>query len=151
MHDAISKDLIDHRIDLVLLCGYLRKFRVDDRFQGRVMNIHPSLLPEFGGKGMHGDHVHRAVLAAKKNVSGCTVHFVDQHYDNGPIILQRTVPVLPGDDEHTLAVGCSSRSALRFRRRSRCLPRVDCESRTTGSSFCSRHPHVEITQTPLHL
>jgi folate-dependent phosphoribosylglycinamide formyltransferase PurN len=67
------------------------------------MNIHPALLPEFGGTGMHGAAVHRAVLAAGRDVSGCTVHFVDEIYDHGPIILQRTCPVLPGDDESSLA------------------------------------------------
>lgn len=103
MHDAITKHLHEHRIDLVCLCGYLRKIRIDEPFHLRVMNIHPALLPEFGGQGMHGDTVHRAVLAAGKTTSGCTVHFVDEHYDHGPIILQRTVPVLAGDDEHSLA------------------------------------------------
>lgn len=103
MHDAITRRLVQHSIDLVCLCGYLRPIRIDDPFRWRVMNIHPALLPEFGGKGMYGENVHRAVLAAGRKTSGCTVHFVDEHYDLGPIILQRTVPVLPGDDEHTLA------------------------------------------------
>ena len=103
MHDAVTKQLTERRIQLVCLCGYLRMIRVDEPFRWRIMNIHPALLPEFGGKGMHGEHVHRAVLAAGKKTSGCTVHFVDERYDMGPIILQRTVPVLPDDDEHTLA------------------------------------------------
>jgi phosphoribosylglycinamide formyltransferase-1 len=103
MHDAISRQLLERSIDLVCLCGYLRTFRVDDPFRWRVMNIHPALLPEFGGKGMHGESVHKAVLAAGKTISGCTVHFVDEHYDNGPIILQRTCPVRPGDDANSLA------------------------------------------------
>jgi phosphoribosylglycinamide formyltransferase 1 len=103
MHDAITKQLLERRIDLVCLCGYLRMIRIDEPFQWRIMNIHPALLPEFGGVGMHGEHVHRAVLAAGNKVAGCSVHFVDERYDMGPIILQRKVPVLPGDDEHTLA------------------------------------------------
>ena len=103
MHDAISKQINERAVDLICLCGYLRHFRVDENFRGRVMNIHPALLPEFGGQGMHGDAVHRAVLAANKAISGCTVHFVDDVYDHGPIILQRTCPVLPGDDEQSLA------------------------------------------------
>jgi phosphoribosylglycinamide formyltransferase-1 len=103
MHDAITKQLIERQIDLACLCGYLRAVRVDEPFRWRIMNIHPALLPDFGGRGMHGEAVHRSVLAAGRTVSGCTVHFVDEHYDMGPIILQRTVPVLPGDDEGTLA------------------------------------------------
>jgi phosphoribosylglycinamide formyltransferase 1 len=103
MHDAITAAIVEREIDLVCLCGYLRKVRMDPPLQGKVMNIHPALLPEFGGKGMFGDRVHRAVLAAGKPVSGCTVHFVDEHYDHGPTILQRTCSVLPGDNEHALA------------------------------------------------
>ena len=104
MHDAISKQLVERQIDLVCLSGYLRLIRIDEPFRWRVMNIHPALLPDFGGLGMHGDNVHRAVIMAGKKVSGCTVHFVDERYDMGPIILQRTVPVYPEDDEHTLAM-----------------------------------------------
>ena len=114
MHDAITKHLLEHRIDLVCLCGYLRKIRIDKPFRGRVMNIHPALLPEFGGQGMHGESVHRAVLAAGKTISGCTVHFVDEHYDHGPIILQRTVPVVPGDDSHSLAARVFEQECVAF-------------------------------------
>jgi len=103
MHDIITKQLLERNIDLVCLAGYLRWIRVDEPFRWRVMNIHPALLPDFGGFGMHGDAVHRAVLAAGRATSGCTVHFVDDRYDMGPIILQRTVPVLPDDDERSLA------------------------------------------------
>lgn len=103
MHDAITTWLVEKDIDLVCLCGYLRWLRVDPQFRGKVINIHPALLPKFGGQGMHGLHVHRAVLRAGDEASGCTVHFVDDHYDQGPIILQRTCPVLPDDDEYTLA------------------------------------------------
>ena len=103
MHDRISELLRDHRIDLVCLCGYLRWFRVDAEFKGKVINIHPALLPDFGGPGMHGDHVHAAVLAAKKTVSGCTVHYVDEQYDHGRVILQRSCEVLADDTIETLA------------------------------------------------
>ncbi len=103
LHDAITAWLIERQAELVCLCGYVRWFRVDPPFRGRVINIHPALLPEFGGKGMYGLRVHRAVLAAGRRESGCTVHFVDDQYDHGPIILQLRCPVLPGDDEHTLA------------------------------------------------
>jgi formyltetrahydrofolate-dependent phosphoribosylglycinamide formyltransferase len=103
LHDAITAMLLERSVELVCLCGYLRWFRIDEPFRGRAINIHPALLPDFGGKGMHGAAVHRAVLAAKVTESGCTVHFVDDQYDHGPIILQRRCPVRPDDDEHTLA------------------------------------------------
>ncbi len=103
MHDSISAALIEKRIELVCLCGYLRWFRVDEPFIGRVMNIHPALLPDFGGQGMHGQVVHQAVLDAGGRFSGCTVHFVDAEYDHGAIILQRTCPILPNDDHDSLA------------------------------------------------
>ena len=103
MHDAITAWLRQKKIDLVLLAGYLRLFRLTDDFRGKVMNIHPALLPDFGGVGLHGEHVHRAVLQSGRTISGCTVHFVDDQYDRGPVILQRSVPVLPDDTEETLA------------------------------------------------
>lgn len=103
MHDAITTWLREAKIDLVCLCGYLRWLRIDPPFEDTVINIHPALLPKFGGKGMYGKHVHRAVLAAGETETGCTVHFVDDQYDHGPTILQRTCPVLPNDDEHMLA------------------------------------------------
>ena len=71
--------------------------------KGRVLNVHPALLPKYGGQGMYGHHVHEAVLAAGETESGCTIHITDEEYDHGPIILQRTVPVLPGDTPDTLA------------------------------------------------
>ena len=70
---------------------------------GRVINIHPALLPEFGGRGMYGMRVHRAVLDAGRKIAGCTVHFCDNQYDHGPVILQRSVPVLPDDTPERLA------------------------------------------------
>ena len=103
MHDSISAALTEKRIELVCLCGYLRWFRVDEPFIGRVMNIHPALLPDFGGQDMHGATVHQAVLDSGGRYSGCTVHFVDDEYDHGPIILQRTCPVLRDDDHESLA------------------------------------------------
>jgi formyltetrahydrofolate-dependent phosphoribosylglycinamide formyltransferase len=103
MHDSITAAMVDARVELVCLAGYLRWMRVDPPFRGRVINIHPALLPDFGGPGMHGMHVHRAVLDAGRSESGCTVHFVDEQYDHGPVILQRRCPVLPGDTEQTLA------------------------------------------------
>lgn len=88
---------------LVCLAGFLQLIRIPPDFNHRVMNIHPSLLPAFGGKGMYGHHVHEAVIASGAKISGCTVHFADNEFDHGPIILQRTVPVLNDDTPDTLA------------------------------------------------
>lgn len=89
--------------ELVCNCGFLRLLRIPPRWENRVMNIHPALLPKFGGKGMYGDRVHAAVLAAGEKESGCTVHFADAAYDRGPILVQKRVPVLPDDTVDTLA------------------------------------------------
>lgn len=91
--------------DYVCLCGYLSLLPqlVLGRFSCRVINIHPALLPKFGGKGMYGLNVHRAVLEAGETVTGCTVHFVTEHYDEGEIILQLTSPVWPDDTPESLA------------------------------------------------
>jgi phosphoribosylglycinamide formyltransferase-1 len=89
--------------DLVCMAGFLQLLLVPDDFLGRVLNIHPSLIPAFCGKGFYGHHVHEAVLAYGVKVTGCTVHFADNQYDHGPIILQRTVPVLDDDKPETLA------------------------------------------------
>ena len=91
------------RADLVVMAGFLHLVRIPADFTGRVINIHPSLLPAFGGKGFHGMHVHRAVLARGCTVSGCTVHLVDDEYDHGRILLQQAVPVLPDDTPDSLA------------------------------------------------
>lgn len=77
-------------------------WRLPPRWLGRVLNIHPALLPEFGGKGLYGDHVHRAVLESGRRVSGATVHLVDNEYDHGPVVLQRSCPVLPDDTVESL-------------------------------------------------
>ncbi|MEQ9453343.1 MAG: phosphoribosylglycinamide formyltransferase [Phycisphaeraceae bacterium] len=93
----------EHRANLVVLAGFLSLLKIADDFQGRVLNIHPSLLPSFGGPGMYGHHVHTAVLKHGCKVSGCTVHLADDRYDNGPILIQKTCPVLPNDTPDTLA------------------------------------------------
>ena len=92
-------------VQLVCLAGYMRLLGPEflERFRGRVLNVHPALLPEFGGKGYYGHHVHEKVLASGATESGVTVHFVDEVYDHGPTLLQRRVPVLPGDTPETLA------------------------------------------------
>gem|GEM_PF-341550 len=110
----IAQHLRDHRVELVLMAGFLSLWQIPDDFAGKVMNIHPALLPKFGGVGMHGRHVHEAVLAASETESGCTVHFADNTYDHGPIILQWRVPVLPTDTPDSLADRVLSRSALRI-------------------------------------
>jgi formyltetrahydrofolate-dependent phosphoribosylglycinamide formyltransferase len=89
--------------ELVCLAGFLQLIEVPDDFRGRVMNIHPALIPAFCGKGFYGHHVHEAALAAGVKLSGCTVHIADNEYDHGPIIVQRTVPVLDDDTPETLA------------------------------------------------
>jgi formyltetrahydrofolate-dependent phosphoribosylglycinamide formyltransferase len=101
--DAMVRLLDDARVDLVCLAGFLSYWIIPDRYAGRVMNIHPALLPAFGGQGLYGHHVHEAVLARGCRASGCTVHFVDNKYDEGPIILQRTVPAYAEDTPDDLA------------------------------------------------
>jgi formyltetrahydrofolate-dependent phosphoribosylglycinamide formyltransferase len=91
------------RARLVCMAGFLQLIEVPDDFLGRVMNIHPALIPAFCGKGYFGHHVHEAALAYGVKVSGCTVHFADNEYDHGPIIVQRTVPVLDDDTPERLA------------------------------------------------
>ena len=89
--------------DLVILGGFLALLDIPPDYQGRVLNIHPSLIPAFCGKGFHGQAVHQAVLDMGVKVTGCTVHFADATYDTGPIILQKTVPVLDNDTAESLA------------------------------------------------
>ena len=97
--------LTSHSIDLIVLAGYLRLIppSVTAAWRGRLLNIHPALLPAFGGAGMFGHRVHRAVLESGARVSGATVHFVDEHYDRGPIIAQWPVPVFAHDTPQSLA------------------------------------------------
>ena len=91
------------RPDLICLCGYLRLLEIQPWMEGRVINIHPALLPKFGGKGMYGMHVHQAVLKQEESESGCTVHYVDSQYDHGETILQRTCTVEQNDTTQSLA------------------------------------------------
>ena len=102
---ALLATLQEAQIDLICLAGYMRKVpdSVVSAYAGRIMNIHAALLPAFGGKGMYGLHAHQAVLDYGAKVSGCTVHFVDESYDTGPIILQTPVPVEENDTAETLA------------------------------------------------
>ena len=102
-HTTVSTALTAAGVDLVCMAGFMSFWRIPPRFEDRVLNIHPALLPKFGGKGFYGDRVHRAVLEAGETRSGCTVHVCDNEYDHGPIVLQRTVPVLPDDTVESLA------------------------------------------------
>jgi formyltetrahydrofolate-dependent phosphoribosylglycinamide formyltransferase len=99
----IFKICTDAKVDLICLGGWLSLLEIPAAFDGKMMNIHPALLPCFGGKGMYGRRVHQAVLDHGCKITGCTVHFVDRAYDNGPIILQRTCPVLENDTPDSLA------------------------------------------------
>lgn len=99
----LESALRQHDIDLVVLAGYLHLVSIPESYRGRVVNMHPALLPAFGGPGMFGLRVHRAVIDAGAHTSGCTVHLCGDEYDTGPILLQRSCPVLPGDTPETLA------------------------------------------------
>jgi formyltetrahydrofolate-dependent phosphoribosylglycinamide formyltransferase len=102
-NDALHAALEAHDPDLVLLLGFLSPFELRGRYEGRALNVHPALIPAFSGKGFYGRRVHEAVLDAGAKLSGATVHFVDEEYDHGPIVLQRAVPVLDDDTPETLA------------------------------------------------
>jgi phosphoribosylglycinamide formyltransferase-1 len=102
------------RCETVILAGFLRLLVVPERWLGRVLNIHPALLPAFGGQGYYGERVHRAVLERGCEVTGCTVHYVDNEYDHGPILHQRACPVLPGDDVHALAARVFAEEELAY-------------------------------------
>ncbi len=101
----IAATLAAHGVELVVLSGYLRKLGpiTLTRFRGRILNIHPGPLPQYGGTGMFGGHVHEAVLAAEERESGIAIHLVDEEYDHGPVLARRAVPIAPGDTPKTLA------------------------------------------------
>jgi len=126
--DQLDALLQAHRVELVCLCGYLRKFRVAPLWSGRTINIHPALLPDFGGPGMYGDRVHAAVLSTGVTESGCTVHSVDEDYDCGQILLQRRCLVLPDDSPASLA-------ARVFAEECRALPEVVARIASGAISF----------------
>ncbi len=101
--EELARLLAPLGIDYVVLAGYLKLLPIPPGFARRVINIHPALLPKFGGKGMYGHHVHEAVLAAGEKESGCTVHYCDSEFDRGEIILQARCPVYPTDTVDSLA------------------------------------------------
>ncbi len=100
----VAAEIDKHHIDLIVLAGYIRMFTpyFVNRYEWKIINIHPSLLPDFGGPGFHGLNVHRAVLEAGKKESGCSVHFVNEEVDGGPVIGQLAIPVLEDDTPETL-------------------------------------------------
>ena len=102
---AILDTLIAHNVDIVAIAGYMKKLGLKtlSHFRGRILNIHPALLPKHGGKGMYGIHVHESVIAARETESGVTIHLVNDEYDRGPIIAQVRVPVKPDDTPEILA------------------------------------------------
>lgn len=105
-HEAAMLELLERaRVDWIVLAGYLKRLPagVVGRYRNRILNIHPTLLPAHGGKGMYGERVHRAVIEAGEKTSGASVHLVDEEYDRGPIVAQEEVPVEPGDTPATLA------------------------------------------------
>jgi phosphoribosylglycinamide formyltransferase-1 len=112
---SVFDPIRQNKADVVILGGFLAMVKIPPDYRGRIMNIHPSLIPAFCGKGYYGAKVHQAVIDSGVKVSGCTVHFVDDTYDTGPIILQRTVTVLEDDTVDSLA-------ARVFREECRALP-----------------------------
>ncbi len=102
-NEAVWGEIRAHKADLVALAGYMLLLEVPPDYKDRIMNVHPALIPAFCGHKMYGHHVHEAVLDYGVKISGATVHFVDEMYDHGPIILQESVPVLPGDTADSLA------------------------------------------------
>lgn len=101
--EAIWGEIRKHDVDLVVLAGFMSLLEIPDDFLHRVMNTHPALIPAFCGKGMYGHRVYEAVLSYGAKVTGATIHFADNEYDHGPIILQRCLPVLDDDTPDTLA------------------------------------------------
>lgn len=101
--EAITAILVAAEAELVCMAGFLKLYVIPPRYEGRVLNIHPALIPKYCGKGFYGHHVHEAVVAAGERESGCTVHYADNEYDHGPIIVQRKVAIDPTDTPDDVA------------------------------------------------
>ncbi len=112
--DRLTAALDTWRPDIICMAGFLSLWQIPPHYAGRVLNIHPALLPKFGGRGMHGSKVHAAVIAAGETQSGCTVHVADNQYDHGPVILQRSCPVLAGDTPQSLAARVFAEECLAY-------------------------------------
>ena len=104
-NSTLMSSLEKHRVNFIALAGYMKKIdpTIVRAFKNCIVNIHPALLPKFGGGGMYGMHVHEAVIASKDKISGASVHLVDEEYDHGPVVLQETVPVEANDTPFTLS------------------------------------------------
>ena len=102
--DYLIKTCLDYDINFIVLAGFLKKIPEEliQKFPEKIVNIHPSLLPKFGGKGMYGDHVHNAVIESQEKESGITIHLVNEEYDKGKILAQFSVPILPDETVETL-------------------------------------------------
>ncbi|MGD9161982.1 MAG: phosphoribosylglycinamide formyltransferase [Desulfobacteraceae bacterium] len=113
---AILNVMKEHSVDIIVLAGYMKKLgsKTLAYFQGRILNIHPALLPKYGGKGMYGMNVHEAVIEAGETESGVSIHIVDSNYDTGPVIAQARVPVKPMDTCETLAARVLEQEHLLF-------------------------------------
>ena len=112
----IIQILQDHAADLIVLAGFLRKIpsAMVDTYEGKIINIHPALLPKYGGKGMYGQHVHEAVIANQEKESGITIHLVNENYDEGAILFQQSCPVFPEDTADDLAARIHQLEHLHF-------------------------------------
>jgi formyltetrahydrofolate-dependent phosphoribosylglycinamide formyltransferase len=130
---SVFAELQNHKVDLVTMAGYLSLLQIPDAFHRRVLNIHPSLIPSFCGQGFYGHHVHQAAVDRGVKVSGCTVHFADNEYDHGPIILQRTVEIPDGSTADDLASLVFSQEKLAYPEAIRrvCSGRLGVDNRTT--------------------
>ena len=141
--DDFSRAIFDRcrqaRVDLVAMAGFLKRVTIPDDFAGRVVNIHPALMPAFCGEGFYGHRVHEAVLEYGAKLSGCTVHFADNQYDHGPVILQKAVPVLDDDTPETLAARVFEAECEAYPEALRLLAagRVKIEGRACGSNNAS--------------
>lgn len=147
--ESLTELLADHAIDLVVLAGYLRLVPAElvHRYAGRIINIHPALLPAFGGSGMYGLRVHQAVLDSGATVTGATVHFVDEEFDRGTIIAQWPVPVLAGDDATKLAARVLRVEHLLY---PRVVNAVAANRITVGSCHSPRGPIAADAAFTLH-
>ena len=131
-NDAIHAELARHDVDLVALLGFLSLFQLRGRYEGRAINVHPALIPAFSGPGFYGARVHEAVLARGVKISGATVHFTDDEYDRGPILVQEAVPVLESDTPTPWQRASRPPSGAWCRPPSGSSPRGGCRSRTAG-------------------
>lgn len=114
LSSRINDVLEEARVEWVLLAGFIRYYEVPERYRDKVLNIHPSLLPDFGGKGFYGMKVHRAVIESGARFSGCTVHLVNDEYDKGPIVVQRSIAVEPDETPETLAARVFEEECLAY-------------------------------------